>query len=458
MMASLLNVVRIPQLRRQLMITFGLIAVYRLGFHVFLPGVDTSAVKRALEAAQGGGGLASVLGFAGAITGGALTEATLFSLGIMPYISASIIFSLLVKVLPQLEALSKEGEAGRKRINQYTRYATILLCMVQSLFVVFYLRGGAGGGSSLILPQYRDSFFFYVSTVVSLTTGSVFLMWLGEMITEFGVGNGISLIIMSGIIARMPFAMGRFVEEEIIRPASESEARLHITLGVGKLLFFLALFIGVIVAVVATQQSQRRIPIQQAKHTRGRKVYGGQRHYLPFRINAAGVMPVIFANSLLIIPIVILQQIWPGLGAGFRSERGFWYITLTIGLIYFFTYFWMSLQFNPIEMANNMKEYGSFVPGIRPGRKTAEYLEEIMNRMTLVDASFLVAITIFPTVVMHVMKLDYYLASFLGGTGILIVVGVALDIVQKVESHLLMRHYEGFIKRGKIKGRRGGTS
>ncbi|HVY60498.1 MAG TPA: preprotein translocase subunit SecY [Planctomycetota bacterium] len=436
-MSSVTNIVRIPQLRRQLLITFGLIAVYRLGFHVFIPGVDTAAVKRALESGQAGG-FASVLGFAGAITGGALTEATLFSLGIMPYISASIIFSLLVKVLPQLEALSKEGEAGRKLINQYTRYATIALCVIQSMFVVGYLRSGGGGGGNLILPQYRDSFFFYLSTVVSLTTGSLFLMWLGEMITEFGVGNGISLIIMAGIIARMPFALGRFVEEEIVRPASESDARLHITLGAGKLLFFLALFVAVIVAVVITQQSQRRIPIQQAKHTRGRRVYGGQRHYLPFRINASGVMPVIFANSLLILPVAMLQYVGLNIGSSFRAERGFWYISLTIVLIYFFTYFWMSLQFNPIEMANNMKEYGSFVPGIRPGRKTAEYLEEIMNRMTLVDASFLVVITIV-------------------GTGILIVVGVALDIVQKVESHLLMRHYEGFIKRGKIKARRGGT-
>ena len=456
MMASLTNIVRIPQLRKQLMVTFALIAVYRLGFHVFIPGVDREAVMHALDAAKnGGGGLASVLGFAGAITGGALTEAALFSLGIMPYISASIIFSLLVKVIPQLEALSKEGEGGRKLINQYTRYATIVLCIIQSMFVVTYLRTGAGGNGNLILPQYRDYWFFYLSTVVTLTTGSVFLMWLGEMITEFGVGNGISLIIMSGIIARMPFALINFVETEIIRPAKEADARLFITLGIGKLIFFLGLFVTVIFAVVLTQQSQRRIPIQQAKHTRGRRVYGGQRHYLPFRINAAGVMPVIFANSLLILPIALLQYLGLDIGRGLRAERGFWYMTLTIGLIYFFTYFWMSLQFNPIEMANNMKEYGSFIPGIRPGRKTAEYLEEIMNRVTLVDATFLVAITLFPTIVMHVMKLDYYLASFLGGTGVLIVVGVALDIVQKVESHLLMRHYEGFIKRGKVRGRKG---
>jgi len=456
MLDSLTNIIRIPELRRKLMMTFALLVVYRLGFHIFLPGVDVAKVNEQLKSLDQGG-LGAILQYAGAITGGALTEATLFSLGIMPYISASIIFSLLVKVIPQLEALSKEGEAGRKRINQYTRYATVALCLVQSAFVVAFLRGGGSNGGSLILPELHDYWFFYVSTIVSLTTGTLFLMWLGEMITEFGIGNGISLIIMSGIIARMPFAIQQFIETEILRPiwTGAPEARLQVTLGLGKLLFFVTVFIGVIVAVVAMQQSQRRIPIQQAKQMRGRRVYGGQRNYLPFRINAAGVMPVIFANSLLILPIALLSQIGLSVGDGLRAERGFWYITLTVGLIYFFTYFWTSLQFNPVEMANNMKEYGSFIPGIRPGRKTAEYLEEIMNRITLVGASFLAAITIFPTVIMHMMDLDAYLASFLGGTGVLIVVGVALDIVQKVESHLLMRHYEGFIKRGKIKGRRG---
>jgi preprotein translocase subunit SecY len=436
------------------MITFALLVVYRLGFHIFLPGVDVALVKQQLEQATQTGGLGAIIAFAGAITGGALSEAALFSLGIMPYISASIIFSLLVKVIPQLEALSKEGEAGRKRINQYTRYATVILCLFQSLFVITYLRSGAGG-QSLIVPACRDYWLFYVSTVVTLTTGTLFLMWLGEMITEFGIGNGISLIIMAGIISRMPIALTQFVESEILVNLGPSGGgRLAVTLGILKLLFFIALFVGVIFAVVLMQQSQRRIPIQQAKHTRGRRVYGGQKHFLPFRINAAGVMPVIFANSLLILPIALLSYVGLDVGQGMRSERGFWYITLTIGLIYFFTYFWTSLQFNPVEIANNMKEYGSFIPGIRPGRKTAEYLEEIMNRITLVGASFLAAITIFPSVLMHAMHLDPYLASFLGGTGILIVVGVALDVVQKVESHLLMRHYEGFIKRGKVKGRR----
>jgi preprotein translocase subunit SecY len=451
-LASLRDIVRIPELRRKLAITFGLLVIYRLGFHVFLPGVDTYQIQELLkQGIDAQGGLGRIFAFAGAITGGALHEAHLFSLGIMPYISASIIFSLLVKVIPSLEALSKEGESGRKKINQYTRYSTVALCLVQSVFVVSYLKGGAGRGLDLILPQYRDSLFFTLVTTVGLTTGTLFLMWLGEMISEFGVGNGISLIIMAGIVARMPHALTNFVATRILR----ADGRLGVTLGLLQFLIFLFLFVAVVVSVVIMQQSQRRIPIQQAKHTRGRRVYGGQRHYLPLRVNAAGVMPVIFAQSLLILPIVVLRALGLEIGRGLLAERGFWYIAFMIGLIYFFTYFWTSIQFNPVEMANNMKEYGSFVPGIRPGRKTAEYLEEIMNRITLVGSAFLCAIAILPTLVMHILGIGYDLAAFLGGTGILIVVGVALDVVQKIESHLLMRHYEGFIKRGKIRGRRG---
>jgi preprotein translocase subunit SecY len=446
-LASLTNIIRIPELRRKLAITFGLLIVYRLGFRVFLPGVDTVAITDLIRrGAESQGPLGQILSFAGAITGGALNEANLFSLGIMPYISASIIFSLLVKVIPSLEALSKEGESGRKKINQYTRYSTVLLCIIQSVFVITYLKQ-----LNLVLPRYNESWFFIFSSAITLTTGTMFLMWLGEQISDFGIGNGISLIIMAGIIARMPVAFWRFLETNILR----ADGRLGVTLGLLKLLIFIGLFVAVVVGVVIFQQSQRRIPIQQAKHTRGRRVYGGQRHYLPFRINAAGVMPVIFAQSLLVLPIAILSRFGINLGAGIRSERGFWYMVLTIGLVYFFTYFWTSLQFNPVEMANNMKEYGSFVPGIRPGRKTAEYLEEIMNRITMVGAAFLCVITIIPTIVMHLLDVEYAMAQFLGGTGILIVVGVALDVVQKVESHLLMRHYEGFIKRGKIRGRRG---
>ncbi len=443
MLASLTNIFRIPELRRKLFVTFALLVVYRLGWHIFLPGVNTDLIAQEMEKAQQSGGLAALFAFAGAITGGDPGQCMVFSLGIMPYISASIIFSLLVKVVPSLEALSKEGESGRKKINQYTRYATVLLCLIQGGFMVAYMRN-----QGLILIE---SWYFWFATIVALTTGTLFLMWLGEQISEFGIGNGISIIIQAGIVARMPSSIYSFVEVEIVK----AETIRDTTFGILKVLTFFALFIGVIIAVVVMQQSQRRIPIQQAKHTRGRRVYGGQRHYLPFRINAAGVMPVIFAQSLLILPTAILAWFGLEIGGAFRQERGFWYISLTIGLVYFFTYFWTSLQFNPVEMANNMKEYGSFIPGIRPGRKTAEYLEEIMNRITLVGAAFLSVVTIFPTLVGDIMNIELYLASFLGGTGILIVVGVALDVVQKIESHLLMRHYEGFIKRGRIRGRRG---
>ncbi|MFC1705476.1 preprotein translocase subunit SecY [Planctomycetota bacterium] len=452
MLSSVRSMFRIPELRRQLMVTFALLVVYRLGFHVFLPGVNVDRIQELIKQ-QSGSAFGALLNFAGAITGGGLNQAHLFSLGIMPYISASIIFSLLVKVIPWLEQLSKEGESGRKKINQYTRYATVGLCLVQSMFVVAYLRTGGGGGPSLVIGEY-DTFFFYVSTVLALTTGSLFVMWLGEQITEFGVGNGISLIIMAGIIAQMPATMLKFVQLEIL---NDQFSRSEVFTGALKFLLFLALFVAVVIACVIMQQGQRRIPIQQQKHTRGRRVYGGQRHFMPFRVNSAGVMPVIFAQSLLIIPAILLSFIGLGDG-GMVQGTGFWGIVLTIVLVYFFTYFWISLQFNPVEMANNMKEYGSFIPGIRPGRNTAVYLETIMNRITMVGAAFLSAVTVFPTIVTTVLDVNIYMASFLGGTGILIVVSVALDIVQKVESHLLMRHYEGFGRRGRggIRRRGGG--
>jgi preprotein translocase subunit SecY len=445
MLQSMTNIFRIPELRRKVMYTFGMLVVYRLGFQVWLPGVDTVAVQEQLSR-TGEGGLGQLLAFASAVTGGGLQQAKLFSLGIMPYISASIIFSLLVKVIPSLEALQKEGEAGRNRINELTRYSTVALCLVQSIFVISWLKM-----QNLVLAEYSTSFLFYVSTVVALTTGAMFVMWIGERISESGVGNGISLIIMAGIIAAMPGGFLKFFADNVFNTSLNQQ---EITFGVLKFLAFAGIFIGVVVAVVLMQQSQRRIPIQQQKHTRGRRVYGGQLHYLPFRVNSAGVMPVIFAQSLLILPAMVLGQF---MNTDWAYGYGFWGITLTIALIYFFTYFWISLQFNPVEIANNMKEHGSFIPGIRPGRKTADYLETIMNRITMVGSAFLCAITVLPNIVSGLIGIDIYMASFLGGTGILIIVGVALDIVQKIESHLLMRHYEGFIKRGKIRARRGGS-
>ena len=439
MLAAFRNIFRIPDLRKKLLITAAFLILYRVGSYIPLPGIDKSKLADLTQQ----GGLADVMATISMLTGGALAQCTLFALGIMPYISAAIIFSLLVKVIPALEVLQKEGESGRQKINQYTRYATVGLCLIQSMFIIMWIRQ-----SDL---AYDASAGFWFMTVLSLTTGTVFLMWIGEQITEFGIGNGISLIIMGGIIAMMPGAIYNFVQN-IITAYQTGE---NLPIQVLKFLIFIGLFVGVVVAVVIMHLGQRRIPIQQQKHTRGRRVYGGQRHYLPLRVNAAGVMPVIFADSLIILPTAFFAQVLPALNDFLARGDSFWYMALYIAMVMFFTYFWVSLTFNPVEMAGQMKEYGSFIPGIRPGRRTADYLEEIMNRITFVGAVFLAFIGLFPTIVSVAMGLDMLLASFLGGTGLLIVVSVSLDVVQKVESHLLMRHYEGFMKTGRIRGRRG---
>jgi preprotein translocase subunit SecY len=440
MLKAFRNIFRIPELRKKLLVTAAFLFVYRIGTHIPIPGVDTK--KIAELANQSGGGLADIMNTVSMLTGGALSQATLFALGIMPYISAAIIFQLLTKVIPALEAMSKEGESGRQKITQYTRYATVGLGLIQSLFIILYIQS-----QGLILDPGP---WFYFSCTLSLITGIVFLMWIGEQITEFGIGNGISLIIMGGIIAMMPGAIWQFFQNVQVA----AEAGDNVPVEVMKFLVFVALFVGVVVAVVIMHQGQRRIRIQQQKHTRGRRVYGGQRHYLPLRVNAAGVMPVIFAESLIVIPSAIFAQFLPQVADYLQRGDSFWYLFTYIALVVFFTYFWTSLTFNPVEMAGNMKEHGSFIPGIRPGRRTAEYLEEIMNRITFVGAIFLSFIGVFPTIVSAVLGINFMLASFLGGTGILIVVGVALDMVQKIESHLLMRHYEGFMKTGRVRGRR----
>ncbi|RMG07252.1 MAG: preprotein translocase subunit SecY [Planctomycetota bacterium] len=442
MLAAFRNIFKIPDLRKKLLITAGFLILYRVGRYIPLPGINKTKLA---ELTHTGGGLADVLNQISMLTGGSLSQCTLFALGIMPYISASIIFSLLVKVVPALEALQKEGESGRQKINQYTRYSTIGLCLIQGLFIVMWIKQNQ--------LAYSDDFGFWLLAILSLTTGTIFLMWIGEQITEFGIGNGISLIIMAGIVAALPGALFQFGKN--ITDAYDLGE--NVSLEVLKLLVFIALFVGVVVAVVIMHLGQRRIPVQQQKHTRGRKIYGGQRHYLPIRINSAGVMPVIFADSLIILPTALFSQLWPRLSDYLSRGDSFWYFFLYILMVIFFTYFWVSLTFNPVEMAGQMKEYGSFVPGIRPGRKTAEYLETIMNRITFVGALFLCFIGLFPTIVSSALNINLLLARFLGGTGLLIVVGVSLDVVQKVESHLLMRHYEGFMKTGRMRGRRGGV-
>ncbi|HZV00805.1 MAG TPA: preprotein translocase subunit SecY, partial [Planctomycetota bacterium] len=318
----------------------------------------------------------------------------------------------------------------------------------QSGFIVAWMRNPVGG-QYIVPPALSAHISFWFMTVLTLTTGTIFLMWIGEQITADGIGNGISLIIMTGIIAEMPGALYQFAQDIAASGLLKPLATL-------KFLTFIALYVAIVGCVVVMQRGQRRIPIQQAKHTRGRRVYGGQRHYLPLLVNAAGVMPVIFAQSLIILPSALFSAVGITILHDYLSRGdGFWYLTVEMAMVIFFTYFWNALTFNPVEMANNMKEYGSFIPGIRPGKRTADYLEEIMNRITLVGAIFLAALTVFPVIVSSTLEIQQNIAGFLGGTGILIVVGVALDVVQKVESHLLMRHYEGFMKTGRVRGRRG---
>lgn len=451
MLSAIQNALRIPDLRNRLLITFGLLVLYRFGNVITIPGVDYQVIADLIasdDKSSSTAGLTQIMKFASMVTGGNMRNCTLFALGIMPYISASIIFSLLMKIIPSLEKLSKDGENGRRIITRYTRCATVGLCLIQSFFIVGYLANPVGS-QSLIIGE--PSIFFWLRTILALTTGTVFLMWIGEQITEFGIGNGISIIIMAGIVAVLPPAIYQSIQG--ILAASENT---NVPLEVLKFAMFIGLFIAVTVCVVIMQLGQRRVPIRQQKHTRGRRVYGGQSSHLPLKVNSAGVMPVIFAQSLLIIPSAILGLI-PGLkgvAQTFASPTGFWYITLQIALVFGFTYFWTALIFSPAELAANLKEHGSFIPGIRPGRKTAEFLDGIMNRITLVGSAFLAFITVLPTLVGGLFNFDLMLAGFLGGTGILIVVGVALDVVQKIESHLLMRHYEGFMKAGRSRGKR----
>ena len=441
----IVTIFRIKELRQKIIITLLFLAIYRIGFHIPLPIVDQDRLRRNL-------GDQGLLGLVSMFSGGNLAQSTIFALGIMPYISASIIFQLLASVLPALEKLQKEGEAGRKKINEYTRYATVFICVLQAWFwVSSMVRPESEGGSQLALPGFGNGFNILVS-VITMTAGTVLLMWIGEQIDEYGIGNGISLIIMAGIVARIPEAFyGLFFEHGRVKWSA-------FTLGGGgpgeigleKIVALIILFIAIVVAVVAITKGQRRIPTQSAKHVRGRRVYGGTRQFLPLRINQAGVMPVIFASSLLILPMFVfkwLSQVFPNGPWGTLSytfeRQGYLYNICYILLIYFFCYFWTAITFNPQDMANNLKDYGSFIPGYRPGKSTADYLEKVITRITYVGAAFLAVIAIIPSIVSNAMGVNYAVASFYGGTGLLIVISVALDLVQKINSHLVMRNYPG---------------
>jgi preprotein translocase subunit SecY len=442
----------IPELRNKILLTLALLAVYRVGWQIPLPIVNEKAMKT-FFAAQQGGGLGKLLEQVATFSASQLSYATIFGLGIMPYISASIIFQLLGSVWEPLEKLQKEGESGRKKINEYTRYATVVLCLGQSWFYVNFLVNNHMIHESMLNAAGGLSFAWHLTATMTMTAGTIFLMWLGEQIDEYGIGNGISLLIMAGILARMPSAGAK-----LLRPLFEGKLELggaRGQIGVEQILVLIVLFVAVVAGVVFITEGQRRIPTQSAKHVRGRRVYGGTRQYLPLKVNQAGVMPIIFASSLLLFPSLLftyLARAYPGAGllqsinSAFQRGESFTYNIFYVALIYFFCYFWTAITFNPKDMADNLKNYGTFIPGYRPGRRTADYLEKVMVRITYVGAGFLAVVAITPTVVASVMQVDYAVASFYGGTGLLIAVSVAFDLVQKIDSHLVMRNYRGLLE------------
>jgi preprotein translocase subunit SecY len=458
---SFRNIFAIPDLRNRVIFTFAVLAVYRIGAFIPIPGVDPVAIREFTTAAEG-----TVLGFLNLFSGGALGRMTIFALGIMPYISASIIIQLLTVVSPYLEKLSKEGELGRRKITQYTRYGTIVLSVIQGMGISFFLERTTAPGGAPLVPEDLQGWGFRLITVLTLTTGTAFVMWLGEQITERGIGNGISLIIFAGIVVGLPSAIVSTITD--VRTGSLSIITIAI---------LLVFMIGVVAAIVYMERAQRRIPIQYAKRVVGRRVYGGQSTYLPLRLNTGGVIPVIFAASIMSFPQTIgqmidnrwLQQIVEALAWGEPLYNLIYFLSIV-----FFCYFYTSIIFNPEDTAENMRKYGGFIPGIRPGKRTAEFIDRILTRITLVGALYLALVAILPEVLIAGFKvatipfigptLDAFLPRwfteglgikfFFGGTSLLIVVGVAMDTVQQIESQLVMRHYDGFMRRGRIRGRR----
>ena len=461
MLSMLATIFKIPELRRKIIITLLFLAVYRIGYYIPLPMIDQQKMAEKM-ANQAGGALGQVLAFASLFSGGNLSNACIFALGIMPYISASIIMQLLSSgVLPSLERLRKEGQSGQKKINEYTRYLTVPICLVQAtMFVQTLMRPDDGGGSGMGLAWagYTEGgygFFYGLAAVMVMTTGCLFLMWLGEQIDEYGIGNGISLIIMAGIVARIPDALGTLLLDPTTGTFKPSLRTLGSDTGdisLDRLLVLAVLFVGVVVGVIVITKAQRRIPTQSARHVRGRRAFGGTRQFLPMKVNAAGVMPVIFASTLLILPgflFSIISSLAPdatwarNLADTFQGGRGWLYNVLDVVLIYLFCYFWVAITFNPKEIADNLKDYGSFIPGYRPGKSTADYLERVLMRITYVGAAFLALIAILPTLISIELNVPMQVAVFFGGTGLLIVISVALDLVQKINSHLVMRNYQG---------------
>jgi preprotein translocase subunit SecY len=429
------NISKIPELQKRILFTFLLLAVYRIGAHIPTPGIDTAALAAFFEQAKG-----SLLGLFDMFAGGALSNLSVFALGIMPYISASIILQLLTIAIPHLERLSKEGEAGRRKITQYTRYGTIVLSIIQGFGIAIGLENMAGptGVSIVINPGWG----FRLMTVISLTAGTAFIMWLGEQITEKGIGNGISLIIFAGIVCRGPQAIFN-----TFRLLSAGE------MGVVFIVLLIAMMVAVVGVIVFVESGQRRIPIQYAKRVVGRKVYGGQSTHLPLKVNTAGVIPPILASSIIMFPATIANFVphpWMKTIADILSPGRAGYELLYVIFIVFFCYFYTAVTFNPVDVADNLKKYGGYIPGIRPGKKTAEYIDGILTRLTLGGAVYVSVICVLPSFLISYLNVPFYF----GGTALLIVVGVALDTAGQIETHLLTRQYEGFMKKGRIAKRR----
>ena len=444
-MAGFSNIGKVPELRKRILFTLGMLAVYRIGIFITTPGVNRVEMQNVVSSGQGG-----FLGLFNMFTGGALEQFSIFSLGIMPYISASIILQLLVVVIPALDQLKKEGQAGQRKINQYTRYGTILLSLVQGFFIANFIegvgRGGAGGftGAEVVT---NPGWGFKIITVLTLTTGTAFLMWLGEQITERGVGNGISLLIFAGIVATFPAGVRDIIS---LRGTGDFDTF--------NMIMIIAIALATIAAICYFERAHRRIPVQYTKRVVGRKMYGGTQTHLPLKINVSGVIPPIFASSILMFPQQIVSMTdapWVQSFAAALRIDDWRYNVVYVVLIIFFTFFYTAVTFNPVDVAENLKKGGGFVPGIRPGKKTAEYIDRVLTRITTAGAVYLSAVCVFPAIMITKFNIPNNLLFIFGGTSLLIVVGVALDTVQQIESHLITRNYEGFTgpKGPRIRGR-----
>jgi preprotein translocase subunit SecY len=438
---TLKNIWSIEDLRKRILYTIGLVLIYRIGSYVVLPGVDPSQLGALRQ--QGSEGLMGLLNM---FSGGAFSNASIFALGIMPYITASIVLQLLVMVVPKFQKMQREGESGRRKINQITRFLTVIVTGLQAPAYIANMRLQLNATPYALHPftGAEPSAFFWISSIIILICGTLFVMWMGERITDKGVGNGISLLIMIGIIARLPFAL-----------SAEFASRLYEGGGLVMLLFELVVLLAVILLVIMLVQGTRRIPVQYAKRIVGNKQYGGVRQYIPIKVNAAGVMPIIFAQAIMFLPITFMgfsDNTDNSFAMAFADYNGFWYNLVFGILVVIFTYFYTAIAINPNQMADDMKKNGGFIPGVKPGRKTAEYLEGILSKITLPGSIFLAIVAILPAIV-RLFGVNTQFAQFYGGTSLLILVGVILDTLQQIESHLLMRHYDGLTKTGRIKGR-----